>query len=157
MTTIALVLFVLAIVLLLIEGFTTGFGAFGVPGLLSLAAAVFITIVTVPHGLFIVLGVLAVIVPLGLFFLRYIRRKQLDGRLVLTEVLADDKNDVSGLEYFAGKEGISQTALRPLGRADFNGANIEVYSKTNYIAQNKRVKVVDVKNNRVYVKEVAEN
>jgi len=51
-----------------------------------------------------------------------------------------------------GKEGITKTDLRPQGMVDFNGTNVEVVSDAKFIPVDKRVKVVDVQNRRVFVK-----
>jgi len=152
MIYVALGLFILAVVLLLTEGWSTGFGFFGVPGLIALAVSIFITIVFVPFGLFIVVGVLVFSIPIDIAIIKYLRKRQLYGKLILTEVLEDDKNDTAGLEYFIGKEGITKTALRPYGQADFNGTKVEVCSDSNYIPQNKKVQVINVKESRVFVR-----
>lgn len=147
----AIVLLVVGLFILVVDIYIEGFGLLGVVGLLVIAASLFITVAWVPFGGFIVLGKVAVMVP-GIFLLfRFLRSRQLDGKLILTETLAEDKVDVSGLEYFMGKEGITKTALRPHGTADFNGAGVEVCSDSKYIAEGKRVKVVDVKGRRVFV------
>ena len=157
MTMLAIGLFLLAVILLIAEGYTTGFGAFGIPGLLSLGAAIFLTVVFVPFGIFVVVGVIAALVPLSMAFVRYLRKKQMYGRLILSDVLAEDKSEVKGLEFFVGKEGITKTALRPYGSAEFNGSKVDVYSDSKYIEQNRRIKVVDVRDNKVYVKLVDGN
>jgi membrane-bound ClpP family serine protease len=103
-------------------------------------------------GWLIVLGKIAFLVPTGFAVVHYLKRKQLTGKLILNETLAEDKADVVGLEYFVGKEGVTKTALRPFGTADFNGSSIEVCADTSkYIAVNKRVRVIDVKERKVFV------
>ncbi|MDR2183022.1 MAG: hypothetical protein LBE55_02500 [Clostridiales bacterium] len=147
----AIVLLVVGLFLLVVDIYIEGFGVLGVVALAILAASLFITAAFVPMGGYIVLGKIALLVPGTFFFFRFLKSKQLDGRLILTETLAQDKVDVSGLEYFMGKEGITKTALRPQGMADFNGAGVEVSSDSKYISEGKRVKVVDVKGGKVFV------
>ena len=147
----AIVLLVIGLFILVVDIYIEGFGILGIVALAIIAASLFITVAFVPLGHFIVLGKIVVLVPGTIFFFRFLKSKQLDGRLILTETLAEDKIDVSGLEYFMGKEGITKTALRPQGTADFNGAGVEVCSESNYIPAGKRVKVVDVKGRKVLV------
>ena len=150
----AIVLLVVGLALLVVDVFIEGFGILGIVALAIVAASLFITVAFVPMGGFIVVGKVAVMVPGAIFFFRFLKSKQLDGKFILTETLAEDKIDVSGLEYFRGKEGITKTALRPHGTADFNGDNIEVRSDSKYIPDGKRVKVVDVKGKRVLVAQI---
>jgi len=147
----AIVLLVVGIFILVVDVYIEGFGVLGVVALVLVTASLFLTVLFVPFGQFIVLGKLVLMVPGAFLFFRFLKTRQLDGRFILTETLAEDKIDVSGLEYFLGKEGITKTALRPQGKADFNGADVEVSSDSKYIPEGKRVKVVDVKGKKVLV------
>jgi len=147
----AIGLFIVAILVLFVDIYIEGFGPLGVVGLLLAGASLFITVAFVDLGLFIVLGKLGVMVPGTILFYRFLRVRQMDGRIVLHDTLNEDVQDVSGLVYFLGKEGVAQTALRPYGTADFNGSTVDVCSQSKYIAAGKRVKVVDVKERKVLV------
>lgn len=147
----AIVLLVIGLSILVVDVYIEGFGILGIVGLVVVAISLFITVAYVPFGQFIVLGKIVLLVPGSFLFFRFLKSRQLDGKLILTETLAEDKIDVSGLEYFMGKEGITKTALRPQGTADFNGAGVEVCSESKYIPEGKRVKVVDVKGKKVLV------
>ena len=151
MLTWAIVLLIVGLFILVVDIYIEGFGVLGVVALVVIAASLFITVAFVPFGGFIVIGKIVVIVPGSILFFRFLRSKQLDGKFILTETLAEDKVDVSGLEYFMGKEGITKTALRPQGMADFNGAGVEVQSESKYIPEGKRVKVVNVQGRKVMV------
>jgi len=147
----AIGLFIVAILVLFADIYIEGFGPLGVVGLLLAAASLFITVAFVDLGLFIVLGKLGVMVPGTFLFYRFLRVRQMDGRFVLHDTLNEDVQDVSGLVYFLGKEGVAQTALRPYGTADFNGSSVDVCSQSKYIPAGKRIKVVDVKERKVLV------
>jgi len=144
-------LFVAAILILAVDIYIEGFGPLGIVGLVVAAAALFITVAFVPFGWLIALGKIVTMVAGSILFYRFLRSRQLHGKLVLTETLAHDVVDVSGLEYFVGKEGITKTALRPQGNADFNGASVEVCSDSKYIPKGKRIRVVDVRDRKVLV------
>ena len=151
MLMLAIGLFVIAVLILFVDIYIEGFGPLGAVGLVLAAISLFISVAWVDFGGFIVLGKIALMVPSTFLFYRFLRARQLDGSLVLNETLNHDAVDVSGLEFFMGKEGVAVTALRPHGRADFNGANVEVCSQSKYIPSGKRVKVVDIQERRLFV------
>ena len=151
----AMILLVIGLALLLVEVLTAGmdFGISGAIGFAALAASAVVVIVNFHFvGLIIVLCTLGFMIPSGLALMKWIKKKQFYGKLILSETLAEDKNDVAGLDFFVGKEGVTKTALRPHGDANFNGASVEVWSESSYIPVNARVKVVDVKDKKVIVK-----
>jgi len=148
----ALGLFAVALIILIGDIFIEGFGVLAVIGLLGVVISLVLTAFFVPYGGLIVLGKLVVVVP-GLYLLfRFLRKRQLDGRFILSETLAEDVSDVGGLEYFMGKEGVTKTALRPVGFADFNGTRVEVSSDMGLIDVGKSIKVVDVQHKKVVVR-----
>ncbi|MCL2619764.1 MAG: hypothetical protein FWD97_02360 [Defluviitaleaceae bacterium] len=148
----AIGLFVVSLIVSIADIFVEGFGPLAIIGLVGVAVSLVLVAVSSPIGGWIVLGKVMVTVP-GLWMLwRFLRKRQLDGRFILSETLAEDTVDVGGLEYFIGKEGVTTSALRPQGFADFNGTKIEVSSEAGYIDVDKRIKVVDVQNRRVFVK-----
>ncbi len=51
-------------------------------------------------------------------------------------------------------EGIAITTLRPSGTANINGNKVDVVSEGEMIVKNTKIKVVDVKGNRIVVKPV---
>ncbi len=51
-------------------------------------------------------------------------------------------------------EGVAITTLRPSGTANINGTKVDVVSEGEMILKNTRIKVIDVKGNRIVVKPV---
>jgi membrane-bound serine protease (ClpP class) len=151
MIYLALGLSLAAVVMIVVDIFLEGFGILGVLGLLVMAASIFVNVVYVPFGIFIVIGKTVVLVVAGVFFFRYLKQKKLYGKFILKETLMEDEIDFSALEHFVGKEGITKTALRPFGKANIDGANIEVCSDAKYIPANKHVKVVELKERKLFV------
>ena len=151
MLMLAIGLFIIAVLILFVDIYIEGFGPLGAVGLVLAAISLFISVAWVPFGGLIVLGKIALMVPSTFLFYRFLRSRQLDGHLILNETLAEDVIDLSGLEFFMGKEGVAVTALRPHGKADFNGTSVEVCSDSKYIPSGKRVKVVDVRERKLFV------
>jgi len=152
MIYIALGLFFISLLVLIADVFIEGFGVIAIIGLVGIVTSMALTAFGVDYGGLIVLGKIVVTVPLVWLLYRFLRKKQLDGKFILSETLAEDVRPVGGLEYFLGKEGVTKTALRPQGFADFNGQNVEVASDAGFIPVDKRVKVVDVQERKVLVK-----
>jgi len=152
MIYVAFGLFFLSLLVLIVDIFIEGFGPLAVVGLVGIVVSLSMTAFGVAGGGLIVLVKIALTVPAIWLLFRFLRKRQLDGRFILTETLATDVAPVGGLEYFLGKEGITKTALRPQGFADFNGQNVEVSSDSGFIAVDKRIKVVDVQERKLLVK-----
>jgi membrane-bound serine protease (ClpP class) len=58
------------------------------------------------------------------------------------------------LDDLLSEEGIALTTLRPSGIANIKGNKIDVISEGEMISKNTRIKVIDVKGNRIIVKPV---
>ncbi len=58
------------------------------------------------------------------------------------------------LNNLLSEEGIALTTLRPSGIANIKGDKIDVISEGEMISKNTRIKVIDVKGNRIIVKPV---
>jgi membrane-bound ClpP family serine protease len=80
------------------------------------------------------------------------------GRLSKTLILQETLNKKDGyigtedLEYFLDKEGITLTALRPAGTAEFNGVRLDVVSEGDYISKDTKVKIIEVTGRRIVVR-----
>ncbi|MCL2170749.1 MAG: hypothetical protein FWB71_01240 [Defluviitaleaceae bacterium] len=158
--TLALILLAIGLALLAIEVFTAGLD-FGISGVLGFAALAGSAVVVIYNhgflGVIIVICALGFLIPSGIVFMRWVRRRQIYGKFILTETLAEAKSDISGLDFFMGKEGITKTALRPHGDAAFNGAKVEVWSESTYIPANARIKVIDIRDKKVIVRPAESN
>ena len=150
-------LLVLGIIFLLLEAWLPGVEFFAIAGIVALVISAVLAVLFVPGGWFIVAGQGAVIGGFVYFMVRYMRRKQLQGRLILSETLAEDVSDVVDLNRFLGKEGKTLTRLRPYGEADFNGICLEVSSSGPMIEVGTRVRVTEVQQNKLVVNVVDGN
>ncbi|MCL2852301.1 MAG: NfeD family protein [Defluviitaleaceae bacterium] len=144
-------LLVLAVVALLAEMFVPGTEVFGVVGFIALVVSAVLAVVFVPGGWFIVAGQVVLLACFARFFVRLIQRKQLQGKVILNETLSEDvpAHDMSG---FVGKEGITATALRPYGEADFEGARMEVSSGGPMIEKGTKVRAVAIRESKLIVR-----
>ncbi len=152
MAYLAVMLIIFGGALLVAEIFTPGFGVFGISGILCIIASAVLTVLYVPFGPFILIGEFAVLACLVMYFLDYVRRKQLFGKIILDETLNFDEKEIGDLSFFLEKEGTSKTPLKPVGNVDFNGVVLEAYSDGAFIYENTKVKVVGVNGNKLIVK-----
>jgi membrane-bound ClpP family serine protease len=125
----------------------------GILGFLSLGCSVF-GVYGLFHqghpfiGLGAILGI-AIVTALGI---RYGLR-----RLTFTGTLAVENPAIApgeSLPSLVGKEGVTQTALRPAGAATIDGRRVEVVSQGGFIEPNVRIRVIECSENRVLVKEL---
>jgi len=141
------VLGVLAIFLeLLMPGWDSYVGVF--VGIAAFGIAAAVAIIALESALFFV-GALVLLLALGgygLYF--FIKKRQLHGSIILTEVDDAPQEDVSG---FLGKEGRTVTLLRPSGDVDFNGVRRLVSSDGPFIDKGTKVRVTATQANKIIV------
>ena len=78
-------------------------------------------------------------------------------RLTFSGTLAVENPAIApgeSLPNLVGKEGVTQTALRPAGAATIDGRRVEVVSQGGFIEPNVRIRVIECSENRVLVKEL---
>jgi membrane-bound serine protease (ClpP class) len=145
-------LLIVGVLAILLEILMPGFDGFisGLIGILALVASAILAVLFVPGGWFLVGINLAVLGVSTLVLFSYIRSKQLQGKIILSDALAEDLPtiDYAGL---VGKEGKTVTLLRPYGEADFNGIRVEVSSNGTMIERGSRVRVTETQANKVIV------
>ena len=137
---------------LLMPGWDSYVGVF--VGIAAFAIAAAVAVVVLDNSRFIVgtILVLLVVGGYGLYF--FIKKRQLHGHIILTEVDDAPQVDLSG---FLGKEGRTITLLRPAGDVDFNGVRMQVSSDGPYIEKDTMVRVTEVQANRIVVTAIEGN
>lgn len=153
MQLLTIIFLIVGIILLGIELIVPGFGIFGISGIISILISWIMTVSTFKFfGITIVLFEI-IFISIGFYMLfKKMKKMQLFGRIILSDSNNKNKKDFANLEEFIGREGITRTALRPAGDAEFNGITIEVVSDSGYIDNNTRIKVTKFLENKLYVK-----
>ena len=143
--------------LLIAEVFMPGFGLPGISGIVLEIAA--IVLMYRRYGGLAALGAGVVIMALTGILVAVALRSASRGRLsksavVLTESETPDRGYIAAgdMADFLGKEGITTTALRPTGMAEFQGVKLNVVSDGEFIPKNTRVKVEIAEGSRVVVR-----
>jgi len=138
---------VLAIFLeLLMPGWDSYAGVF--VGIGAFVAAAVIAVVSLEGAVYFVGAIIALLAfgGYGLYF--FMKRRQLHGGMILTEVDDAPQVDVSG---FLGKEGKTVTLLKPVGEVDFNGVRMPVSSSGPFIEKGVKVRVTETQANKIIV------
>jgi membrane-bound serine protease (ClpP class) len=74
-------------------------------------------------------------------------------KLILSEDLGTAKSS-SDFQQLQGREGVALTALRPAGKAEFDGKQCDVVAEVGFINVGEKVKVIAVEGARVVVRPV---
>jgi membrane-bound serine protease (ClpP class) len=176
-----MLLFFVGTALLFVEVFLTpGFGLLGSLGVLSVVGALVWTLAG-PGGIpvrvsweagyltaalvrvFVAVILVAVLLVAALRFIP--RGSGPFRRLVLSAELTGDASEgahelpegARSVEALVGRRGVTETALRPTGRARLGNSRIEVESRGAFIEKGAPVEVVEVEGRRVVVKQLKED
>jgi membrane-bound serine protease (ClpP class) len=164
-----LILIVAGLGLLAAEVFVLpGFGIAGVLGIVCVFAALLLTLIGLP--LSVTFSTSAWVEPLvrvsaallltvfGMIVaLRYLPRTSAGRGLVLASATARSQGFVSSDESrFAGRVGVAESDLRPVGVARFGDERVDVVSEGEYVARGSAVQVVQVEGARIVVRAVGE-
>lgn len=148
----AIALFILGLSLMITEMIMPGFGIPGIIGIASLIGSVVLTLVAAPiYGIYIAIGIVGVVMLVFIIIRRWMINKQIYNKIILDDVGKTEKPEYEDLDYFVGKEGVTLTPLKPFGTVDFKGVRIESFSVGPYIEVGKKVKVIQIANQKIIV------
>jgi membrane-bound serine protease (ClpP class) len=167
------ILFLAGLTCLLLEIFVIpGFGIFGLGGgamiiiSLILASQTFVLprneyqMAQLRHSLLTIAGAGGGLL-VGMFFLRkWLPKAPLLGRLILAPPDEEEQETIGRRELLAdfqdllGKQGVTTTPLFPAGKARIGDAVVDVIADGDMIERGKEIEVVEIRGNRVLVREV---
>lgn len=142
--------FVLAVVEMLIPGF----GAPGITGGIMMIAGVIMKAQTVAEGLLLA-TILVVALALALtLIVVFFKSKKIKYPLGLDSKV-DVKDSFLGtddMNYLVGKKGVATTSLRPAGKINVDGVELNVRSESFFIDKGTEVEIIRIQNGSVIVK-----
>jgi membrane-bound serine protease (ClpP class) len=152
----AIFLFIFGIILLLVEAFIPGFGIFGIGGLISVSTSIVLAAASTASGLRMLLIAFLVSAILGYLAFKYLQRRGLLRRFILTEAATTEAGYSSSadLQYLSGKKGKTVTILRPSGIAEIDGSRYDVVSEGVFIQPDVPIEVLKVEGSRVLVRRI---
>ena len=149
------VVLLVGIVLIGVEFYIPGFGLPGISGTIFTVAGIFLTGRNMSER--IIVGLVAVIVIAIMLIVSIIvfNSKSVKSPIKLDTDL-QGKNlfiEEKDMEYLVGKNGVALTDLRPSGKGEFDGVKLDIITN-GYIAKGKELKIIEIKNNKIFVDEV---
>ena len=151
-----ILLMLLGVGLLVFEMYLPGFGVPGILGSILVVVGFVLLRPTLELGLLLFV-ILAAILCIALSICLYSASKgRLNkSKLVLNDVAVPaDAAENNDLNYFIGREGVTNTALRPAGIGEFDGVKLNVVSDGDFIPAGARISVLAVEGNRIVVKAI---
>ena len=153
-----LLLFIGGIVLVIIELSVPGFGFFGLAGIACILFSFFLTLGADLTAVNLLAASMAGAILLFLLIVRRLPSSRLWRKIVLKNEETTQAGYTSGINYemYLGREGVTQSLLRPAGVIVIDGLQLDVVSEGQYIPPQTRVKVVNVSSNRIVVRPVSD-
>ena len=144
------------LVLIAIEIFVPG-GILGTLGAIALVGAIVMGFTAFPEaGPIIALGIVLLTGLVLVVWIRGLPRTSLGKAMTVTGDLANAKAAQPGIEALTGKTGETVTDLRPGGYAMIDGKRMDVVTDGRMLDRGRQIKVVEVRGNRIVVKEVTD-
>ncbi len=146
-----ILLAIVGLVLLFAEIMLPGFGVFGVSGVICLLVST--VLVGFHYGTAAFLIMLVCLVAVFILMIVFAKRSGLYQKVVLKDK-QEAKDFDEELKGFLQKEGVALTPLHPVGRAAFDGSEVEVTSQDTYIEQGAKVKVTGISGKTLVVRQI---
>lgn len=156
MNTAFFILLLAGLFLIGAEVFVPG-GVLGLIGGLCLVGAVIMAFHSFPPQVALLIAV-GIVLLLGLclfLWIRFFPKTRLGKSLALDQNGKQFKAAPTDLAGLIGKEGVTQTELRPAGIAKFNGRRVDVIAEEGWVDAHAAVRVIEVQGNRVVVRRVS--
>ena len=152
----AIIMLVLGFVLVVIEMYIPGFGVPGVLGILLLIGGIWTTRPTPLQALIMAVIIIVLLcIALSICIHSASKGRLARSRLVLNAVSTrSEAEEPNQLSYFVGKQGVTRTALRPAGIAEFDDVKLNVVSDGDFIDAGENILVERVEGNRIVVRQV---
>jgi membrane-bound serine protease (ClpP class) len=146
---------VIGLTLLCLEVFLPG-GVLGAIGTCFLVASIVLVYRSYDPiiGHIMASGILILVLVGFLLWLKILPNTPIGRVLTLETQQNSSVVDTENLQY-QGKVGMSYTDLRPVGVGVFEGKRLDVIAESGIIEKNRRIEIVDVQGNSLYVREIS--
>lgn len=154
LTIIGIILLVAGFVLIGVEMVVPGFGLPGISGIVCLIAGVFFVADSIEEGILITVVVIVALGILMTIIMGLLTKRKLKSPIILdTDVKAQDAYlNSADLEYLVHRQGIAVTNLRPAGKGNFDGIDLDIISDGGYIERGTPVVIDRISEKRLIVK-----
>ncbi len=150
-----IVVLIIGMVLIGIEFYIPGFGVPGISGIVCTIVGVFLVGRNAQER--ILAGAVSIVVIAVMLVISVIifNSKKVKSPIKLDDELPGKNLFIEGEDpdSYVGKEGIAITDLKPSGKGEFDGERYDVLSQGNFIEKGAKLKITEVKNNKIFVEE----
>ena len=155
---IGIVLLIAGFVLVGIEMSIPGFGLPGISGIAGMAIGILMTAKTLETGLIMVVVIIVLSAIMMAVIMTLLSSKKTKVPIVLKDDVKWEQEflNTSDMEYLIGKIGVAATDLRPGGKGSFDGIYLDILSEGMYVNKGKRIKITNIKDNKIIVTEEQE-
>lgn len=144
-------LLVIGIILILIEIlFIPGTTIFGILGVISIFSSDYLSYIY--YGSEIAIGYSILNSILSLIIIVYALKSDTWKKIALNKVHLEKVNKNKYDELKKGDLGLSSSSLKPYGKAIFGNKTYEVKSLENFIEENKKIKIINILQDKILVK-----
>jgi len=152
---IGIALLIAGFVLIGIEMVIPGFGAPGIAGIICLIAGIFLVTDSLEEGILVTVVVIVILGILMAVIMGLMHYRKFKSPIILDTSLGSEGDSLgtSDLNYLLDREGIATTDLRPAGKGDFDGIELDIVSEGPYIEKGSKIVIHRISANRLIVKE----
>ena len=144
-------LLVIGIILILIEIlFIPGTTVFGILGIIAIFSSDYLSFTYFGSNTAIIYSVINAILTLVIII--YALKSDTWKKIALNKVHLERVNKNKYDELKEGEFGVSTSSLKPYGKAVFGGKTYEVKSLENFIEENKKIKIINILQDKILVK-----
>lgn len=148
-------LLILGFVLICVEVVMPGFGAPGIGGIISLMAGIFLVSKTLEQGIMITIIVIVILAILVTILFMLLQKRKLGSPIILDEEMpGTEKLESSDMDYLLQKKGVAITDMRPMGKGDFEGIVLDVYSDAGYIVKGEGIIIDRIEQKKLIVRKI---
>ena len=160
MSTLSIIFLSIGLVLALIEVFIPGFGIFGIVSIIMTVAGIVLRIIAGASltQVFILITLFIVFILMLLAIFTYSARFGIlaktgivENRSAISEDYASDKKNHA---HLLGKQGVTQTVCKPVGKVMIDNLSYQVFSNGPYLEKGTYVKVIEVDGSNIIVKKI---
>ncbi len=146
-------LLILGFILIAVEITIPGFGIPGIVGIISMIAGIVLVSESVEQGIMITIIVIVILAILMTILFTLLQKQKLSSPIILSdEMQSGEKLQNSDMEYLVQKKGVALTDMRPMGKGDFDGIVLDVYSESGYIRTGEHIVIHKVEQNKLFVR-----
>lgn len=128
-------------------------GIVGILGAALMAIAIYLSFQNYGSDIGIVITAVSTVVFVGALIYGF--KTDSWSRVALNTTNTSRVFETEDIKVAVGEMGRTQSALRPIGKAEFKNSEIEVRSKGEYIDAGEKIQIIMIKDDKIYVEKIS--